>query len=109
MFIINDVQIEGQLKTTTIRNAIQVVRDTYVINAATDHKLVLDALVGVFTLTLPAGEEGMHFLISPAASNLGTFTVETTGNDAADALIQTLIGLTRPVPVTFTNGKWYAV
>ena len=81
-------------------------------SARTDWKLLCSqAGGGSFTLTLPAGVQGLNFILSQSAMNTATFTITPTGGDTLDANIQTIFNNNQPVSVTYDAGTtiWYAI
>lgn len=81
---------------------------TYTANAQGDYHIVLNNTTpGVSTLTLPAGVEGLHFIIGFASTNAGTWTAVGTGGDTVDANVTGNMASAVTVPVVFSGGVWY--
>ncbi len=101
---------DGRQTTTAAHiDKIRVIVGTDTLSARTDFKAICNAGAGAFNLNLPAGVEGLNFVIGAAAANVGVFTIVANGGDVLDTNIQTIFNASEPVPITFTGGTWYAI
>ncbi|MBA3920348.1 MAG: hypothetical protein H0X31_01040, partial [Nostocaceae cyanobacterium] len=107
------VDKDGRLTTTGAQiRPFRVVTSATTLSARTDHKVICDqASGGAFTLTLPAGVQGLNYMIGQSAANTATVTIATTGADTLDVNIQAIFNSNAPVSVTYnaSTTKWYAI
>ena len=89
--------------------AIRLISGDTTLNATTDATVVLDtAGSSSYTLTLPAGVDGLTFRIGTNAGGSTTYTV-ATGGDALDSNIINPMTSGNTQTVQFLSGTWYRV
>ncbi len=90
--------------------AIRVITGNDTISATTDKKIVASQVSGgSFTITLPAGTEGLAFSLVRSTADTATWAITPNGGDILDGNIQSIFNTAAPTPITFTSGSWYAI
>jgi hypothetical protein len=81
------------------------------LSAATDQKLLLEDtnVLGVNTVTLPAGVNGLTFTVNATNANQAAWSFVPNGGDTLDVAVDPGGGSTNGVTITFYNGKWYSL
>lgn len=107
------VDKDGRQTTTAAHiDKLRVIVGTDTLSARIDYKAICNqASGGSFILNLPAGIQGLNFIIGQSTANTATFTVTPNGTDTLDANIQSIFNSNQPVPITFDSGtsKWYPI
>lgn len=95
-----------------LENRFRIVTTTTSISASTDYKVLANQPGGgSFNLNLPAGVQGLSFVLAQSSGNTATVTISPNGGDVLDANIQAIFNNNLPVPVCFDSGSgtWYAI
>ena len=75
-------------------------------SASADYKMLLDCTVTA-TLSLPAGTNGLSFVISGVGSGTKKWTIATSGGNTLDANVPVQVAHGNYFELTFLNGVWY--
>ena len=103
---------DGRQTTTAAHvDKLRVITGTDTLSARTDFKAICNAGAGAFVLNLPAGEQGLNFIIGQSFTNTGTFTIMPNGGNLLDGNVQAIFNTNQPVPITFdvATNTWYAI
>ena len=80
----------------------EVTGDT-TLSATTDDVIIYNDLTGgTWTVSLPAGSNGLTYFITPASTNTGLFTLVPNGSDILDPVNIFSYGT-----ITYSDGVWY--
>jgi hypothetical protein len=97
-------------ETAAIKVPVRAIAGNAVASARTDRKFILnDGSAGAYTLTLPAGEEGLYYGFGSAAANTSHWTLTPVGIDTVDGSITTIgVGGVANGGFIFHAGVWYS-
>lgn len=103
---------DGRQETTAshVNRSIKKATTSYVVNARTDYKILLEDTVAVSSsITLPAGEQGLEFRLMVTAANTATWTILTSGGDVLDGLVPAPNASAYPITLSYLSGVWYMI